>query len=117
MVAAEVAMRHIPSYKTLRKSFGSYYSDKELRALRALLVDWRDEEIKRTQMLETASNILKGYGVEYLRSENGRARAYYVNMGDTYETTLVLDIPRERIWITSWGDWVEAEERDGNYFA
>ena len=37
-------------------------------------------------------------------------------MGDTYSTTLILDTGKDRIWITGWGDWVEAEERNGNKF-
>jgi len=38
------------------------------------------------------------------------------NRGDTYSTTILLDIGKDRIWVTSWGDWLETEERQGNRF-
>jgi hypothetical protein len=37
--------------------------------------------------------------------------ALYVNMGDTYDTTILYDATRNRFYATSWGDWVE---RDGD---
>lgn len=123
-------MRHIPSAKTLENAFSDVLSkgripvDEALRELRALLVAWRDGALRYEStitkpsryMLEEANRILDGHGIEFLESENGKAAAYYVNMGDTYAPTLLLDTARSRVWATTWGDWVEAEERRGNKF-
>ncbi len=116
-------MRHIPSLKRLRDFFGQQfrhdYGDEDilkLKRLRSTLEGWRDGGISSRGMMEAADELLQGHGIEYLESVNERARAYYVNMGDTYSATLILDIPRDRIWATTWGDWLEAEERRGNQF-
>lgn len=39
--------------------------------------------------------------------------ALYLNTGDTYNTTLLYDVEEDRFYITTWGDWVEAEEARG----
>lgn len=36
------------------------------------------------------------------------AVASYVNFGDTYDTTVLLDHETNRLQITSYGDWVES---------
>jgi hypothetical protein len=85
-----------------------------------MLVRWRDQEMKSRDMLEAADKILEGFGIEYIRTEKddqyGAHGAYYVNMGDTYVPTILLDLDRNRVWATSWGDWVETEERQGKRF-
>lgn len=57
--------------------------------------------------------ILEGYGVEPIWSEDDELipTAEYVNMGDTYVTTLLLNRVTGSIQITSWGDWVEKNKR------
>jgi len=67
-------------------------------------------------MMQRVDEILEGYGIEGLESVNGRAHAYYVNMGDTYAPTILLDTSSDSVRVTSWGDWVEAQERKGNRF-
>lgn len=116
--------RHIPSLKKLNEWFGKQFAHEygdeatlKLKALRMLLEGWRDRGISSNAMLESANEYLRGHGVEYIESDNGRARAYYVNMGDTYNGTLLLDVRRHRVWVTTWGDWLEAEERAGNRFS
>jgi hypothetical protein len=110
-------MRHIPSVKKLLSAFRD--SQKAVQ-LRTLLVDWKNGDIKSREMLEEANGILGGHGVEYIRTadddQHAAHGAYYVNMGDTYDTTILLDLDRGRVWVTGWGDWVEAEERAGKRF-
>jgi len=81
-----------------------------------LFDDWKHESISSRDMVTEADGLLDGHGIEHIRSRNGKAEAYYVNMGDTYTTTILLDTSKDRIWITSWGDWLEVEERQGNKF-
>ena len=72
---------------------------------------------KPIRFMDQADSILGGSGVERIASSNGRAVAYYVNMGDTYDTTLVYQkAPTARFFVGSWGDWLEAQERRGNRF-
>lgn len=119
-------MRHIPSEKMLRNVLSGVLQkthrdpDDAIKELRRMLVYWRDGRIKSRQLLEGVNEILEGFGVEYIRSEKddqyNAHGAYYVNLGDTYVPTILLDLDRNRVWATSWGDWVEAEERQGKRF-
>lgn len=65
--------------------------------------------IKRT--LKHADQLLDGSGVEYLVPDDGTQPIAYVNMGDTYLTTLLFDHEKNRFVIGSWGDVVEAQPR------
>ena len=65
--------------------------------------------------LDRLNKAMKGFGVEALRSDEvGRDRYYgdivglYVNMGDTYNATVVYDTRDEVFYYTSYGDFVEA---------
>ncbi len=60
--------------------------------------------------------VLGTFGVEAIRGRHvdnyhGDIQAEYLNTGDTYAVTLLLDHERDTILITSWGDWVEQNER------
>ena len=63
--------------------------------------------------LAAADVVLDGSGVEGITIDGDcYPCAEYVNLGDTYTTTLVHDIPAGRIRIGSWGDFVEALEAE-----
>lgn len=110
--------RHIPSKAMLHRMLGSSMGERAymLNNLRHLLEDWKKGDISSRDMMTEANGILDGHGVEFIRSEDNEANAYYVNMGDTYEPTVLLDLGRDKVWATSWGDWLEAEERAGHTF-
>ena len=59
-----------------------------------------DHELRR----EALNEILEGYGVEPIE-KNGYLVASYINMGDTYNATLLHSKGNWRI--TTWGDFVE----------
>ncbi len=116
----------VPSLKTLLDRFGDYlehdYGDEaraQAKRIREALVDWREGDESTDGVLKIADKILQGHGVEAIRAEGARDSYYmdtvalYVNMGDTYAATLIYDVPRDRWWVTTWGDWLEAEERSG----
>lgn len=71
--------------------------------------------------LEACNDILGGCGVEAITANahvNGyymEAVALYVNMGDTYDATVLYDTARERFYVTCYGDWVETAERTRRY--
>ena len=54
------------------------------------------------------NEIISGFGIEAVEI-NGRYYNY-VNLGETYATTVMTD-PSGRFFLTSWGDLVEALER------
>ena len=62
-------------------------------------------------VMQRIDEILQGYGVKYIPAGKGKRSPSitYVNMGDTYETTVMY--VRGRFLIGAWGDIVER----GNY--
>lgn len=54
-----------------------------------------------------------GYGCEGFCWNCGRDGISYLNMGDTYATTIVFDSRTEQFRIGCWGDCVERLEREG----
>jgi hypothetical protein len=68
--------------------------------------------------LEAANELLGGHGIESIQgSQVGRyyydINALYVNMGDTYDFTILYDTLKEKFLVVTWGDWVESWERRG----
>jgi hypothetical protein len=119
----------IPSKKKLMESFGE--PGKIVRQLLEKRSKTRDFESvvawenglyhKSTyqERLEIALNeILDGFGVEAIWSDKSELepRAIYINMGDTYNITLLYDCHSERWLITTYGDFIEAKERQGEMF-
>lgn len=59
---------------------------------------------------------LDGFGVEpirgrYVDSYHQDIQAAYVNQGDTYALTILLDHETGNYRLTGWGDWAETHER------
>lgn len=80
------------------------------------------EAIKRTKgesiktRMETINTLIGGYGVEGIRGEWqngywGDVVATYVNMGDTYDNTVMMvrgdSFSPAKIFVSTYGDWVE----------
>ena len=63
--------------------------------------------------MEVADEVLYGHGVEELRVQTraGVRWGEYVNMGDTYNATLVWEAYSARFSVTTWGDVIESWER------
>ena len=69
------------------------------------------------ERLDVAVNeVLEGYGSEAIFAGGLCPVVTYVNMGDTYAVTLVYDYRRHEWLLTSWGDWIESEERKGRRY-
>lgn len=111
-------MNRAPSLKRLETAFPG--KGKELRAL--LKGEVKTRTYKSVQALEascycppgyvqrlmTAVNeIIEGYGVEGLWRGGHTVVADYINMGDTYDTTIVYKHDTDTVLITSYGDFVE----------
>jgi hypothetical protein len=68
-----------------------------------------------TSVLTAADKMMDGFGVEYIASAHDTMRTpdglEFVNMGDTYNETLVYDHGKGKYVVTSWGDIVESDMR------
>lgn len=117
------------SQKALEKAFPT--KGKELRQLLTgkrktedyeTVKKWVKECYNRPsyiERLEKALNeVLKGYGNEAVFSQGSfNYPAFtYVNMGDTYDTTLIRDYDKGRWVISSMGDYIEYKEKKGFQF-
>lgn len=62
------------------------------------------------------NEVLNGYGVEAVRGRyvdryHQDIQASYVNMGDTYDLTILLDHETGKFVVTCLGDWFERNEK------
>ena len=117
-----------PSQKKLQEAFGI----EEGRKIRRLLTGQDNPETYQAVskwvaqcynkpsddelIMEAINEIIDGFGTEairgrYIDSYHQDIQAAFVNMGDTYTTTILLDHETGRYQITSWGDWVERNEK------
>ena len=100
----------IPSIKTL-----SHFGDKA-QSIRSLMERFVNRHplggVSPETTLGKISDLIGGHGVEYIASGSGpRSPAItYVNMGDTYDTTVIWVNGRFRVGC--WGDIVERGSYD-----
>lgn len=96
---------NLPSIKTL-----SAVTSKP-KALRKALEAYRDDKATLRATMERADELIGGYGVEYIRHKKDTMRTVYgldyVNMGDTYATTLLFDHATDSFNVGTWVDIVE----------
>lgn len=71
--------------------------------------------------MEIANKAIEGFGVEAIR-DNQWGEFYldigilYVNTGDTYSPTVLYDTRKGKFYVTTYGDYIEHEERRGRKF-
>ena len=72
---------------------------------------------RRCELVMAAVNEeIGGFGVEAIRGRFVDSffqdiQAEYVNLGDTYDMTILRDNETGNYRLTSWGDWVEANDK------
>lgn len=62
---------------------------------------------KVDKMLKRINKLIGGYGVEPIRNESQETVALYINMGNTYDTTILFNRKTKMPMITTMGDFVE----------
>lgn len=78
---------------------------------------WHEPE-KIDKKLCAINQILGGYGVEAIFGDSyTEPDMDYINLGDTYTTTIVFDRLKWKWRVMSWGDWVEEAEAAGRTYA
>jgi hypothetical protein len=91
---------------------------RESARIARMIAGVRGDADRADKVLEEVNRLVDGHGVEAIRDEQvydnyyGDVVALYVNMGDTYDTTLVYDTETHEFQVTSWGDWYEAYEAE-----
>lgn len=65
---------------------------------------YRSSMWRTSVALHAIGELIGGFGIEALGD-----KYEYVNMGDTYATTLIYSSDQDRLFIGSWGDFVESE--------
>lgn len=112
-----------PSLKTLRQQLSRYAGkmtfsvETTAKMIRLMILDIPDHHKMIDRVLDHCNTLLHGYGVESIQGHEQIDRYYYnihilyVNMGDTYEPTILYDTLKERWYCCSWGDIVEANPR------
>lgn len=94
-------MANAPSIKSLLESFPHITEDaaKRIRAI-----------IHKDGKLGAINTLIEGYGVEYLEYVDSSYAGAYVNMGDTYNAT-ILKTANGTFRLTTWGDFVETSRK------
>ena len=78
----------------------------------------KDRSVKLDPTMEAANGILRGFGVEAVRGGIHVSNyfqdicALYVNMGDTYDATILYDTVKQKFYVTTMGDFVEAKQEE-----
>ncbi len=70
------------------------------------------------EALKRANEVMHGHGVEPMSGQPDNKTitvALYVNMGDTYSSTIVYDCLSDKFYVGSWGDWFEWREKNKAY--
>ena len=85
--------------------------------IRQTIKQINNREIRPRVGLGKLNALLRGFGLEEINGQDGNGNyrqpnqfvnpvAIYINMGDTYDTTVLYATQSGRAIITSWGDWV-----------
>lgn len=109
-----------PSVKSLKEWLG--LDDAQAKELKAALNRWhnaygRDSADEADEVLKLADHFMDAHGTEPIRGDYHVDGYYYdvvalyVNTGDAYSATLLYETEPERFILTTWGDWVEKNER------
>lgn len=96
-------------------------NEKDAAALRWAIENASNKPRDVDQVLAIADRLMDGHGVETLAPEGAYVDRYwrdaialYVNMGDTYEATLIYDTEHSEWLVMSWGDFLEDWEVDSS---
>lgn len=105
------------SADTLKKVFPKL-DDAKAKRVQAILKT-RPIDSAAEDAMEKLDGLVGGHGVEVIRGDGPGgywpdAVALYVNMGDTYDTTILYDVHKERFSVMAWGDFVERNQRRYN---
>src|SRR6266571_8939780 len=101
-------IQRLPSVKTLCARLGC--DPTNAGAIRYVLSRDPRTDLEINDTLKAVSVLLHGYGVEYIPSKldtySKGVGLEYVNLGETYASTILYDCLHKRFICASWGDIV-----------
>lgn len=120
-----MSTKRFPSVRTLDRAFGdallrTYANLDEARKaparLRQAMENAGSNGRAVSESMQAIDGLLGTHGVECIRGADwhpfwGDVTALYCNTGDAYDTTLLYDTRAGTFHVTSYGAWVEAEEK------
>jgi len=89
------------------------------------LMSRRASRNRAERIMHEIDKLIGGFGVEAITLEGAYVDRFwqdavgtFVNMGDTYDATIVYDTANEKFLFTTWGDfyeWAEQQQQKGEY--
>ena len=80
------------------------------RSVKSLISQCHNPPCYTDRLMTALNEIVEGHGLETIYKD-GEPTFEYINMGDTYSTTIMRNIQTGRVFVACWGDIVER----GNY--
>jgi hypothetical protein len=116
----DVENRAPADLKNLKQAFPKADEAKLRKLVDDLKAALKADDENVDDIMDEANEILDGHGVEAVQGDE-RVSAFwqrtillYVNLGDTYDTTLCYSTEDNEFFVGSWGDFVEAWEAEGD---
>ncbi len=67
------------------------------------------------EVMDRANELMDGHGIELIRRDSSGSdddpTGVYVNMGDTYNATILYEEGNNSFHLTNWGDWLQQQEQ------
>jgi len=107
----------MPSTRQLLEAFPRDLTPAAARAFSKEMKAARGGKRAVDDVLAKFDSAINAHGIEAIQGDHHvdgyyhNIVALYVNTGDTYNTTLLYETERECFIVTSWGDWVEKNQR------
>ncbi|MCK9567461.1 hypothetical protein M0R72_00765 [Candidatus Pacearchaeota archaeon] len=118
-------LANVKNMKSFFEDYMAHDGDWDVKSLKAL-----DQTFRATTSaismrpvraaMELADKTMHGHGVEEIvgfknSSKEMTTVAHYVNMGDTYASTIIYDCLADKFYVGTYGDWLEWREGNEDY--
>jgi hypothetical protein len=94
-----------------RKNLTALFEEYESKLQKPVTPEQIEEIYQRWKagklFLHRVNTLIEGFGTEAIMKNDGTTAAIYVNLGETYATTIVRDCKADVYRIESWGDYAE----------
>jgi hypothetical protein len=107
----------IPRARAVKRLLDGTLSPDNFPSVRKWEAECHNRPRRAERIFCALNELLRGFGVEPVRGADWRGGYYgdivaqYVNMGDTYDATILQDTDSGQFSITSLGDFVERNEK------
>lgn len=106
--------------QTLRNLLTGLSAPESYECVQALIRQSYHRPKPHDRLMLALNHVLEGHGVECIPASGDTSDwtpdMEYINLGDTYDLTLIYDHLTGSWKLQSWGDWVEIAERRGRHY-